>query len=808
MHVLCYEVSRRKWRLVNRKFEQCVSLHVVVNTQLNPKQAQRILRMLEYQNCRSLRLSDWCFEASEVAGRLYHSKSITAVAIQHCNVDTRGLQAIIMSALKQDMIQSWKFGKVEFRDEALTTLAELVRTSQSLRVLEFDCCNLGAQGLAALGHCVAQAQRLHTLAFKSCKLGADDMECLAKGIGQSRVQALNLAFTPLGRRAAVCLGECFKVSSSLQDVNLDFTNVGVHIQPLAEGIACSKTLRRLGLKGNQLGTTGTQTLASAIIKSSLHSVSLYDNNIQQSGAQALGLAIQMAPHLQELQLGSNNVGPQGCHSLAEGIKQSAVFRTLGIMCNGVGAEGAKSLAEALAVSGSLQYLDLSHNQVGLEGAQALSRGIRKSKTLRHLDLDDNNLDDEAMVALAEALGGSNIETLVLASNDLERAGAEALGTAIAAQSALHTLSLKYVFLGDEVIDPLARGLGRSSIRHLDLQGCSIPPSGIQPLAEGVAQARRLETLNLVGNGVGEAGARALAASIARSTSFQSLKVHYGKVGPAGSQALMQAMQDSATFINLQLGSSDVGAPAGHRGVPHPGVTIQPDVERTALEVEHWKPFTCCQCKHLLYAHDERNHIIIFSLDRQGLIQQVMTPDEWHRNAPVGTTVSYNPTSLQGQDLTQFMDHRLAGFYHTLCNLIWVGDMCHIQFQWYCDDADNRREMLTFIYRNNDLLVLSNVTVAETPHQVPVSFIAGQADSLLWRCPFCGWSCCNGGDWMEPEEFYIWLLTEWPALMRDHDFFPVVCSECLQTWCAKYDNAELQEAVRNLGPALGWDRALP
>lgn len=41
-------------------------------------------------------------------------------------------------------------------------------------------------------------------------------------------------------------------------------------------------------------------------------------------------------------------------------------------------------------------------------------------------------------------------------------------------------------------------------------------------------------------------------------------------------------------------------------------------------------------------------------------------------------------------------------------------------------------------------------------QVPMSFMSGKPDSLLWRCPFCGWSCCNGGDWMEPEEFCVGL----------------------------------------------------
>ena len=64
-----------------------------------------------------------------------------------------------------------KFGKIDFDDEVLVTLAEVVRKSRSLKVLEFDCCNLGAEGFAFLGEAIPQAKCLRTLAFKSCKLG-------------------------------------------------------------------------------------------------------------------------------------------------------------------------------------------------------------------------------------------------------------------------------------------------------------------------------------------------------------------------------------------------------------------------------------------------------------------------------------------------------------------------------------------------------------------------------------------------------------------------------------------------------------
>ena len=51
--------------------------------------------------------------------------------------------------------------------------------------------------------------------------------------------------------------------------------------------------------------------------------------------------------------------------------------------------------------------------------------------------------------------------------------------------------------------------------------------------------------------------------------------------------------------------------------------------------------------------------------------------------------------------------------------------------------------------------------------------------------------------MEPEEFYMWLITEWPALMRDSAYYPVVCEECLNEWAQRHNHPDLREALKRL-----------
>jgi len=89
-------------------------------------------------------------------------------------------------------------------------------------------------------------------------------------------------------------------------------------------------------------------------------------------------------------------------------------------------------------------------------------------------------------------------------------------------------------------------------------------------------------------------------------------------------------------------------------------------------------------------------------------------------------------------------------------------------------------MLTFMHRGWDGIVFSNVTLKVELTHFPKGFVTDNKDSPVWRCAMCGWSCCDGREWMEPEEFCGWLVNERPALLKDISFYVVVCDECLSS----------------------------
>ena len=795
--VFLFENAKRKWRLVNKKFARCVPIHIAVAKALNSKQEHRLYHLLANAHCRSLNVVDWGLDASRVGDRISTSKSLRSVSLHHTGTDAADIVELAFAAMAQDSIETWSFGGLAIGDEGLVALGDLVTHSKRIKSVEFENCTFGDQGMEEFTRALGHSTSLRALAFRACTLSPAETDHITKGLSNApTLQSLNMAFTPLSDAALEGLSECLEGSSTLKYVNLDFTNIGMRLPLLKRGITASPALSGLSLKGNSLGDGGAECLAEALPGSSVERLNLSDNQITHFGAMALGEALPGASRLQELLLNTNTLAAPGTKALAEGVARAKKLRVLGLSGVGVDAEGGEALARAVEVAPSLESVDLSHNVLQLGTARVLAEAFRKCKTVKHLNFESCHLEPQAMAAVARL--ATQLLSLNVGCCEAEPEGIEALGQALAESASLQSLTLTHVPISDEGAKTLASGLARSqSLRQFDLQGCGIGAEGVTALAHALAQARQLERLNLRQNHVGEEGAQALAHGIRFARAFQSLDLEYSAVTPQGTEALVQAMQASCTFNDLQLAGSELCVGAGVQTT----VTVKAGIHTKNVEVIKNHPFACTRCKHKLYEYNPDLHrVIVYSVDRACIIQEVMTPEEWIRFAdlPLDPPVP-TPSAVQGQPLTMFMEHRLAGFYHTLCSLVWDGDLCHTQFQWYCDDPDNRREMISFVYRFGNSLLFTNVTVAESPHQVPVSFMAGDVASVLHRCPFCGWSFCNGGDWMEPEEFYMWILTEWPALMRDTDYYPVVCEECLEEWVHKHDNPDLTAALEGLRP---------
>eukprot|EP00326_Haptolina_ericina_P025871 CAMPEP_0181197378 /NCGR_PEP_ID=MMETSP1096-20121128/16006_1 /TAXON_ID=156174 ORGANISM="Chrysochromulina ericina, Strain CCMP281" /NCGR_SAMPLE_ID=MMETSP1096 /ASSEMBLY_ACC=CAM_ASM_000453 /LENGTH=123 /DNA_ID=CAMNT_0023287279 /DNA_START=33 /DNA_END=401 /DNA_ORIENTATION=+ len=115
--------------------------------------------------------------------------------------------------------------------------------------------------------------------------------------------------------------------------------------------------------------------------------------------------------LTELSVADNNLGPSGAQAIAEGIKATKSLKKLdisnrkGSSSGDIKSEGAKYIAEAIAVNASLTSIDLEWNKLGPEGAKALAPALRDSPSLTYLCLSYNDLTEESK----DMLRASNAE---------------------------------------------------------------------------------------------------------------------------------------------------------------------------------------------------------------------------------------------------------------------------------------------------------------------------------------------------------------------------------------------------------------
>jgi Ran GTPase-activating protein (RanGAP) involved in mRNA processing and transport len=155
---------------------------------------------------------------------------------------------------------------------------------------------------------------------------------------------------------------------------------------------------------------------------------------------SLARAIARADRVVTVNLSGQPLDVSACHALSRASADGASFRVLDCGDCALGDAGVTELADVLILNASLEQLYVPNNDIGKAGAKALSSALlaRPGPRLNALDLSDNaNVGDEGAIALAAACQtgrsarAAPIE-LRLSGCGIGDAGAEAFGRALLA----------------------------------------------------------------------------------------------------------------------------------------------------------------------------------------------------------------------------------------------------------------------------------------------------------------------------------------------------------------------------------------
>ena len=185
----------------------------------------------------------------------------------------------------------------------------------------------------------------------------------------------------------------------------------------------NKTLRFLDMSDNEDITAKGWIAFFACLQggnSSLESIRLCDNRINDVGLVALGNALRSNESLRSLNLRDNETaGPAGWRGLATALQSPTLTLEKIVLNNcGIDDEGINSLANGLAANTNMKELDLfGNNDISSAGWGAFFQPIQSSTlALEKLVLDGSNFDDDGVLALTSLGNVSSLKVLDLWMN--------------------------------------------------------------------------------------------------------------------------------------------------------------------------------------------------------------------------------------------------------------------------------------------------------------------------------------------------------------------------------------------------------
>ncbi|XP_034881635.1 leucine-rich repeat-containing protein 45 isoform X3 [Mirounga leonina] len=215
----------------------------------------------------------------------------------------------------------------------------------------------------------------------------------------------------------------------------------------------------------------------------------YSRLCKESGAEPQETVLQQ---LQELPRGRLDLATQSltvdtCRALGKLLQKEALLTELILSDCMLSEEGATLLLQGLCAHTVVRFLDLKGNNLQAAGAEALGQLLRQNKSIQSLTLEWNNLGtwEDAFATFCGALAGNGtLRQLDLRNNQISHKGAEELALALTCNASLQQL-----------------GEASPHWPPPDLRWNSIGLLGGRALVNSLPRNRTLWRLELAGNNV-------------------------------------------------------------------------------------------------------------------------------------------------------------------------------------------------------------------------------------------------------------------------------------------------------------------
>lgn len=342
-----------------------------------------------------------------------------------------------------------------------------------------------------------------------------------------------------------------------------------------------------------LGPSGMARLISPILSNPQYLyLDLSMNNLGNKGANHLAHLMEKDPPIIHLDVRSNGIGVEGsCNLMTSLIKNTHLVEIDysaidGIERNRLGAQGLEVVSRLLMTNRVLSKFNFSMAGVNESSISSISSALSLNVCLTHLDLSFNRFGSNAGIQLLSTANClNNIETLILAGNELNDSIAPFLCERISESRSLLTLDLSDNFLSKTTLKQLfgaLLGMNKdegsldspedfsydmlssrrekytTSIQNINLSKNKLGSDCGDLLHLIIRDIYPLKKLSLAKNNLGEEAVAQIGYALAKNTELFSLDLSETNAGNKGAASFEEAISIHPTLTRFDLSSNGIG----------------------------------------------------------------------------------------------------------------------------------------------------------------------------------------------------------------------------------------------------------
>ncbi|XP_030894794.1 leucine-rich repeat-containing protein 45 isoform X3 [Leptonychotes weddellii] len=225
----------------------------------------------------------------------------------------------------------------------------------------------------------------------------------------------------------------------------------------------------------------------------------YSRLCKESGAEPQETVLQQLQELPRgrLDLATHSLTVDTCRALGKLLQKEALLTELILSDCMLSEEGATLLLQGLCAHTVVRFLDLKGNNLQAAGAEALGQLLRQNKSIQSLTLEWNNLGtwEDAFATFCGALAGNGtLQQLDLRNNQISHKGAEELALALTCNASLQQLDLRWNSIGLLGGRALVNSLPRNrTLWRLELAGNNVPGDILRAVEQAMDHNQERQT---------------------------------------------------------------------------------------------------------------------------------------------------------------------------------------------------------------------------------------------------------------------------------------------------------------------------